>query len=606
LVLQALNRYYHILTSDPQSGVPPVGYSKTAVSFAAVLSVQGELVDIVPLSETIHKGKKEWNVPLQLVVPAQVKRGRSIRANFLCDHCVYVLGLSERDEEDPSYAVYRFGAFRNKMFEVLSDAKSLEARAVLTFLEQYDPYAAREHSVIAQHVDELLKGGRLVFKLAGDSAYVHEHPEVRAKWGQYLADLSDANENVGQCLVTGETAPIARLHSSLKGIRGAAPTGASLVSFNARAYESYNHIEARGLNAPVSEQATFAYTTTLNWLLAKERRFHKIMIGPITVVYWAESTDPSYQVLLTGLLNPTENLLKGELQKEDLPAADRLCYLHEGDIEKMLEGLNPDMRVHVLGLLPNNSRLSVRFYHTGAFGLLAENIMTHYADVQIDKQFDTQPSQIPMWRLMDATISKVARNRSPSSLITGAFVNAIVNNTPYPATMYYALLNRIRADRDDAKKNMYKINYERVAMIKAYLIRKYRDQANNPFQGALTVILNEETVIPAYVLGRVFALLERVWNEATGGEALRHRYFSAVSASPARVFPMLLQKLNSYAKKCSPDGFIIQRKIWKILRLLGEETSAIPERFSLDEQGIFVLGYYHQRIGDYANRTNDF
>lgn len=595
-----------MLAADPQRDIPLFGYSRAKVSFAAILSAQGELIDIRPLGQTVRQGKKEREIPAQLVVPAQIKRGNGIEGNFLCDSCAYALSVSDRDETDPSYAVYRFGAFKKKTFDVLADAKNLEAKAVLTFLEQYDPYAARDREVIAAHLDHLLKQGRVVFKLEGASGYVHEHPEVRALWEQYLSKTSNDNENVGQCLVTGATVPIARLHSSLKGVRGAAPTGASLVAFNARAYESYNHAEAQGLNAPVGERAAFAYTTILNYLLSPEHIYHKTMIGAMTVVYWVESTDFVYQVLLTELLNPGFLATLDKAPDEVLAVADRLEHLQNGNLDNVMAGLDADMRVHVLGLLPNVSRLSVQFFHTDTFSALVKKFMGHYADLQIVKQFDTQSSQIAIRWLLEETVSCYSKNRNATPMLTGAFIRAILDDMPYPAAMYYALLNRIRADADNANKRIYKIGYERAALIKAYLLRKYRAQDSNPFQEELTISLNKESTNPAYVLGRVFSLIENVQKDVIGGDPLRVRYFEAVCASPARIFPMLLRNLEWHARKL-PNGFKRQGMILKILRLLGKETPSIPERFSLDEQGIFVLGYYHQRVAiyNYSNISQD-
>ena len=85
-----------------------------------------------------------------------------------------------------------------------------------------------------------MKGGNLVFMFRG--AFVQDDPAIRQIWEAYKAGKDAV---MGQCLVTGEIAPIARLHPSLKGIRNANPTGASLVGFNAGAYESYNRIRAR-------------------------------------------------------------------------------------------------------------------------------------------------------------------------------------------------------------------------------------------------------------------------------------------------------------------------------------------------------------------------
>ncbi len=105
-----------------------------------------------------------------------------------------------------------------------------------------------------------------------------------------------------QCLVTGKLAPPARLHPSLKSVRGAQSSGATLVGFNAAAYESYNR--SQGQNAPVSEDAAFAYTTTLNYLLSDANPNKKLYLGDTTVVYWAESDNRAYEPAFAAIIDP--------------------------------------------------------------------------------------------------------------------------------------------------------------------------------------------------------------------------------------------------------------------------------------------------------------
>jgi len=311
MILQSLARYYDILVSDPETHIAPRNSSVANVSFAVVLSDEGKLINLLSLFGEVPQGRKMVERPRRMFVPQQVKRSSGIKPNFLCDNTAYVLGISERDDTRPDYSRKRFDAFRALNLELLSRADSVPARAVCAFLENHDPAQAREHPEIHRHMATLLKGGNLVFMV--NEAFVHEDRHAQAVWEAHK-EVEEAE--YAQCLVTGETAPVERLHASLKGIRGANSTGATLVGFNAKAYESYNR--SQGMNAPVSKQATFAYTTALNYLLSRENANPKIRLGDTSVVYWAESENGAYRDVFMGLFDPTFV----EVDEEPMPGRD--------------------------------------------------------------------------------------------------------------------------------------------------------------------------------------------------------------------------------------------------------------------------------------------
>lgn len=613
MVLQALNEHYQILSADPESGVAPLGYSATGVSFALNLSMKGELLDIYPLFEQVQRGKKTFETPLRMIVPEQVKRASNIVANFLCDNSTYVLGLSDKNEGDLQYVQKRFEAFRQFHCDLLTGADCPEAIAILAFLNSYHPQTGREHPVIAAHLEELLKGGNLVFKLEGESGYLHQNPKIRRIWETYK---TKTNGVVGQCLVTGENGPIARLHPSLKGIKDANPTGATLVGFNAPAYESYG--KEQGENSPVSEKAAFAYTTILNYLLSSGNKNRKFSIGDTTVVYWAESSNPIYATIFAGLFGIAQDTPKVDAEDEisenfvqDKKAERLLAAIadkvqHAGALDITgLQDLDPNTRFYVLGLAPNAARISIRFFQQDPFQKMVQKIMTHYKDMAIVKEFDDQPSQIPIWQILKETVSKKSSDQNASPLLAGSMFMAILNNAPYPAALYYAVINRIRADADEPKEGFRKINYPRAAIIKAYLTRKYRYQNSSQIKEVLSMSLNEKSTQPAYLLGRLFAVLEKVQQEAIGdmNASIKDRYFTSACASPATVFPLLLRLSQHHISKAE-FGYASDRRIEEIMNLLEIRDNPIPAHLSLDEQGIFILGYYHQRAAFYVPKTN--
>jgi len=602
MTLQALNRYYNILLHDPNitTKIPLLGYSTVGVSFALNISVEGELLDVFPLFLQVQRGKKLVDISRSMIVPQQVKKSVNIAPNFLWGNSVYVLGLSTRDDSKPEYSQNRFEAFRKFHTDLLGGAESEAIQTVLNFLARYDPAKGREHPAIAHHLEGLLKGGNLVFMY--QNAFIHEDPTAKQIWESYKAGQDAA---MMQCLVTGKKSAIARLHPSLKGVRGAQSSGASLVSFNERAYESYNRTEGQGLNSPVSEKAVFTYSTVLNYLLSDANPNTKIFLGDTTVVYWAEAKNRAYETAFASLLDP-ENTRRKHAEAALKSVAGKIQQAKIFDLDALLEDLKDENpQFYILGLAPNASRVSIRFFISDPFEKVAQNIRTHYDDLKLVKEFQDQPDYITVGRLLYETVSKKSQEREAKPLLAGAVFRAVLTNSPYPAALYYAIINRIRADMDDTQKGIRKINYVRAATIKAYLLRKYRRYPENPFKEVLDMVLNEQSTIPAYLLGRLFAVLEKVQQEAIGdvNASIKDRYFTSACASPASVFPILLRLSQHHIAKAE-YGYTSDRRIEKILNLLDVEKNPIPSRLTLDEQGIFVLGYYHQRAAFYTKNDD--
>lgn len=622
MILQALNSYYNILADDPESGIPLLGYSTGNVSFVLNLSTQGELLNIFPLFDTVQRGKSTIEVPRRMNIPEQVKRTSGIAANFLCDNCAYVLGMSAKEMDDPEYAISRHKAFKEKNIEILNKVLCDEANAVIAFLNSYDPNNWQENPILVSQREEILKGGNIIFKLEGEKGFIHENYEIRHAWEQYRSQSS--SEYKSQCLITGENSPIARLHPSIKGVKNANSTGATLVGFNARAYESYNRTEGQGLNSPVSEKAAFAYTTALNYLLSSGNKNKKITLGDTTVVYWAESADNTYATIVAGLFGSDWSETEQDDQKviisgRDKKAEQRLREIAEKvktaqaiDIGMLMEGLDPNTHFFVLGLAPNAARISVRFFHRDTFLKIVQKILLHYEDMQIIKENDNQFGMIPLWKIIDETISKNSTKKEASPLMAGAVFRSILNNTPYPTALYYGILNRIRADMDDSGQNdnkkqyIEKINYYRAAIIKAYLIRKYRNQNQSQIKEVLIMSLNEQSTNQPYLLGRLFAVLEKAQQDAAKpaklNTTIKDRYFSSACATPSSVFPVLLRLSQHHISKAE-YGYANDKHIEEIMDLLDINNNPIPAHLSLDEQGVFVLGYYHQRAAFYKSKV---
>ena len=580
MILQALTQYYEDLLMLGKINRP--GWSKQKLNYSLLLSEEGELLQLLHLQQEIQRGNKTVLGPQEMWVPSPVKRSSGIRPNFLCDTSSYLLGVDGKGKADRS--IDCFAASKALHLHLLREVDSPIARAIVRFFEHWDPSQAASHPALQEDWEELLKGGNLTFSL--DKQFAAQDPAIADAWTRHYEDSSDDAEPI-RCLVTGQTGTLARLHPSIKGVAGAQSSGASLVSFNAPAFCSFEH--EQGANAPVSDYAAFAYTTALNTLLADRNRVSRV--GDTTILCWAAGGESAYQDCFlmsifddsyteNDILNTLHHLSKGEsIQWDDTR-------------------LSPDTRFYVLGLAPNAARLSVRFFWQNSFGALARNLERHYQRLEIIRpSFDKFPT-LSIWRLVLETVRKVpGRAPEPHSRLAGDLLLAVLNDILYPATLLNGVELRIRAERS--------VSRGQAAILKAYYT-KYLEQfqPDSPMKEALTVELNEQTNYLPYLLGRLFAVLEGLQQSANPGinTTIKDRYFNSASATPAIVFPQLINLAQKHLNKL--DGGLAVYYDKQITELSSRITQTLPTRMSLAEQSAFQLGYYHETQRRYTAKTN--
>ena len=582
MILQALTQYYEDLLRLGKINRP--GWSKQKVSYSLLLSEEGELLQLLHLQQEVQRGNKTVLGPQEMWVPSPVKRSSGIRPNFLCDTSSYLLGVDGKGKADRS--IDCFAASKALHLQLLKEVDSPVARAIVRFFEHWDPSQAASHPALQEDWEELLKGGNLTFSL--DKLFAALDPAIADAWTRHYEDSSADAEPI-RCLVTGQTGTLARLHPSIKGVAGAQSSGASLVSFNAPAFCSFEH--EQGANAPVSDYAAFAYTTALNTLLADRNRVSRV--GDTTILCWAAGGESAYQdCFLMSIFNDsyTENDILNTLH-----------HLSKGEsIQWDDTRLSPDTRFYVLGLAPNAARLSVRFFWQNSFGALARNLERHYQRLEIIRpSFDKFPT-LPIWRLVLETVRKAppgGRAPEPHPRLAGDLLLAVLNDTLYPATLLNGVELRIRAERS--------VSRGQAAILKAYYT-KYLEQfqPDSPMKEALTVELNEQTNYLPYLLGRLFAVLEGLQQSANPGinTTIKDRYFNSASATPAIVFPQLINLAQKHLNKL--DGGLAVYYDKQITELSSRITQTLPTRMSLAEQSAFQLGYYHETQRRYTAKTN--
>ena len=562
MILASLVEYYEALES--RGDIPRQGWNLAKISFSLDLDREGNLIHVTYLGNEEQRGKKTVWVPRDMEMPAPVKRSSGVNANFLWDNSAYILGVDEKGK--PERALECLEASHEKHREILMELEDEAAKAILCFMEHWKPERAAEYPCMQEYWQELISGVNITFKVNG--VFASEIQAIRYAW-QTFQNKGEAS--TGICMVTGTPEPIARLHPSIKGVPGAQSSGASLVSFNADSYCSYG--KEQGENASVGEYAAFAYGSALNYLL--NDMAHKKMMGDTAMVYWVKDAEPAYQDIFASLWEgESEGITQAEL-------TDMMDKLAAGQVIDWKQAkVSPEDKFYILGLAPNAARLSVRFFYQDSFGDVVKNLKRHYDDIEVEHE--SEEKFILPWRLVAETVNQKLKDKKPSPQLAGDLLRAILQGTPYPATLYHGVQLRIRAERQ--------IGYRRAAIIKGYLLRNARGIDKE----VLTVKLNEESNYTPYVLGRIFAVLENLQKAVNPGinATIRDRYFNSACATPAIVFPTLIKLAQNHLRKL--NGGLK----WTYERMLAELESRItepyPSRMNLEEQGVFQLGYYHQ------------
>ena len=566
MILQALVKQYENL--ERQGKVSGLGWCQAKVSYELDLSKNGDVLGVTSRKIEEMRGKKTVWAPASLIVPEMVTRSSGVSANFLCDNSKYMLGIDVQGTNQR--VIDCFQATREKHRSVLKNAQGEIARAILAYFEKWDPQKAEQHPVIRENWEKLTESGNLIFSVEGQEA--HEDEEIRTCWEQYREQ--DDGERKGLCLVTGRKTEISRIHKAIKGVPGAQSSGAALVSFNAPAFESYG--KEQSYNAPVGKYAEFAYTTALNYLLTQ--RDYTFSLGDAMVVYWAESGKEEYQKCFFDILRPTKDNQKKLKDIFDSLKEDTKVYLENAEMD-------PEQKFYILALAPNAARLSVRFFYMNSFGKILQNIAEHYERLSIVKPAWAEQDYLGIRDMLNETVNQKSKDKTPISNMSSLVLQAILSGSRYPASLYTDTLIRIRAENG-------KITWGRAAIIKAYLNRNYGWKKGERFMG-----LKEECTDTAYVLGRLFSLLEAIQKEANPSitTTIRDRYFNSACAAPASVFPVLIKLKNSHIKKLERDKggakIYYEKQLTDIMGRLEE----FPKRLSLEQQGQFTLGYYHQQ-----------
>lgn len=586
MLIKALCDYYDILSEEgSEDGVLPAGYSKVNVHYIVSLTEDGEVDEIIDCQEIqiVSSGKKtkEKKVPKEMIMPQRTEK-TCVDANIAEHRPLYIFGLNlDKDRLSPDdrtdKARKSHTAFVQKNLEFMEDIHSPIVEAYKNYLTSWKPEYEMENKWLLGLGKDYQKAN-FAFCLSGNpDCLLHEDPELKAKWDREYIDNNEENDKrkTAQCAVIGKEEPIARIHNKIKGVNGGLATGSVLIGFNNDSENSYGNEQS--YNSNISEKAMKKYTEALNYLLSSNK--HKAMLDEITIVFWAMSSRDVHEDLFMKLLlgnqdqmgtSQTENMLK-ELLRD---AGDG--RITEERIQS-LDMIDPKVDFYMLGLKPNSSRLSVKFIIKRKHADVLWNIAKFQRDLQVSEVFHS----VALWQIKKEMISPKSKNDKVNPALMSRMLEAIMYGREYPLFLLETMVRRVKTDEGSAK-----INSVRAGVIKACINRNHSKEE-------LKVSLDKTNQSQAYLCGRLFAVLEKLQQDASNNSlnrTIKDAYFAAASAKPALVFPKLIRLAQNHLNKVKYPVYY-NKLIGEIMDGLNGE---FPETFRLMDQGRFDIGYYQQ------------
>lgn len=583
MLIKALSDYYDILAAEGK--ILPDGYSKVNVHYLICLTEEGKIKEIIDCQEKIQnktdKGKvKEKWIPRVEKMPQRTEKP-GIDSNIIEHRPLYIFGLNmdgERLTPDDRTGKARKSheAFVTSNLEFLEGIDSPVANAYRNFLRTWNPEEEIENDKLLILRKNYGKSG-FAFCLTGyPDLLLHNDMQIIQKWEQIYHESSSEDKKgyVAQCAVSGEEAEIARIHNKIKGVYGGLATGSVLIGFNNPSENSYGNEQS--YNSNISMSVMKKYTDALNFLLGSSK--HKILLDDITIVFWAMDTSDAYEDAFMAMLcgqsdkmsaKETEGMLKGLLE------SGRVGKMTEGRLQS-LDMIKPDVDFYMLGLKPNSSRLSVKFFYRKKYAELLWNIAGFQKDMQTSKEL----RPISFSRIKEELRSpKSTSEKINPTLLTKLFESVIYGNR-YPMTLLETAVRRVKTDGDK------RVNSVRAGVIKACINRNYKKEE-------FGVALDKDNCGQAYVCGRLFAVLEKLQRDASGiklNRTIKDAYFASASAKPAIVFPKLIKLAQNHLNKVKSPAY------YSILlgEIMDKLNGEFPETLLLQDQGRFIIGYYQQ------------
>lgn len=587
MLIKALCDYYCVLEKNGK--VLPQGYSNVNICFLISLTLDGKIDNIINWQKTEQvetgKGKiKERLVPRTIVMPQRTEKPK-IDANIPEHRALYIFGLNfDEDnfttEDRTGKAKKSYEAFQKKNLDFLEGLDSPVINAYRSFISGWIPEAETRNPYLIK-LGKAYSTASFAFCLSGHpDELLHEDQKLLDKWEAHKRQEKRKGRRavVAQCAICGQEASIARIHSKIKGVYGGRATGSVLIGVKNPSGCSYGNVQS--YNSNISEHAMRRYSESLNYLLSSRK--HKVMLDDMTVVFWASDGNETCNDLMAALL--FDNLDSMDAQRTEQMLKDMMQDTREGvtRVQQMadMKNINQDVEFYIIGMKPNSSRLAIRFFYHKPYGNILQNVISH----QLDLEMSEKARPIPLWRIGKSLISPKSKNDTVDSALMTKILEAVICGSFYPESLMAAVIRRVKSDREGA------MSYVHAAIIKACINRRKRLQGEPE---EITLPLNKKNRNPAYLCGRLFAILERLQQDASNhslSRTIKGAYFVIASSKPAQIFPKLLRLVQNHLKMVKDPVFYNNIMEEIIEKLDGE----FPETLLIQDQGRFMIGYYQQ------------
>lgn len=620
MLIRSLCDYYDIQSARGEAASDIM--SEQPVHWMVMLTPDGRVADIIDkrIEESVPQKNGKVKIVKKPIVVSLPKRTQkpTIDAYIIEHRPLYIFGLNYdakiglTPDDRTGRTRKSHEAFVKKNLEFFEGIDSEIARAYVNFIKNWVPENEMENEQLKKLGKEY-QGSCYIFALDGrPECKLHKDKAVLAKYEKLMAkaaakaeeEAAESDDGIMMCPIEGERLRAARIHDKIKGIKGGNSAGAGLVNFNSSAFESYG--KSQSMNSGISEKAMKKYTSSLNKLLADP--MHHIYSDDMTVVFFAMKHDDKAECdLFSDYLN-SSNAVTEDSTKADVKAVSENIY-HKGqtgNAQALDDDVDNGVDFFVAGFTPNSSRICQKFMVRNKFGKIIDNVKQHQQDMAICGS----NGEIPLWRINNELVSPKASARKKkdndesggakgsdlpiSPTLQSDMFQAILNGTNYPYTLLETVVRRVCTDSDTDSNNKIKINAVRAGLIKAFINRKAR---LNGDKEEITVALNPENKNPAYLCGRLFAVLEQIQQEASTSKEKLNRtikdvYFSSASSRPALIMPRLIDLSNYHLRKLKEGRAIYFSKL--IDEIMDNIEDNLPANLSLIDKGNFQVGYFHQ------------
>jgi len=589
MLLERLREYAE---SRLKEDLPPAMYQRQPIRYIAVLDNEGRLLGIQSLSDPHERRTKRGK---EMLAP-YVKRSSKIRPKLLADTGEYVFGITKiesNNERNPERIRQAHDQFVVLTRACADATREPAVEAVARFLERARDASGNLPRTVEQPGDQQLlalgidpdllelpaefdPGEHVTFQV-GDVLPI-ELPAVRSFWArQFATDDATLDDDLMECIVCGERRPALQRHPlKIKGIRKGQTSGTDLISANKNAFESYGLANSR--IAPTCQACAEKYGNALNALLGSDETH--LHVAGVEYVFW--TARPATFSPIRFLAAPDASEVRQLLQAvwtgseaattgEDLTA----CY------------------AMVLGA--SGGRAAVLSWIDSTIGEAKRCLAQYFALQELVNTDGSAGAPLPVWQLAAATVRDMAKE-SPPELVPSSLVQFALTGAPLPMDLLYLAVRRNRAEQS--------VTRQRAMLIK--LVMGSRDQMARERSGWMSELdlSNRE---PAYLCGRLLAVLEAIQARALNNPnaTIVDKFYGSASSAPASVFGTLLHGAQAHLSKLRKDErsrgayLALEQRLEEILEPLQE----FPTTLTLQEQGLFALGFYHQRAADRRARA---